>query len=448
MSLLGKSLTELLAEKVDAQESIDFFSARIKKHDKDVRAFMSVDEKPLKGFPLAFKDNIATTYLPTTASAKVLEGFVSPYGATITHKLEKAGASVLGKTNMDAWAHGSSTETSDFGPTHNPYNHDHVPGGSSGGSAAAVAAGLVPAAIGTETAGSIRLPAAWCGVVGLKPTYGRVSRYGTVAMGSSWDCPGPITQTVEDAALLLGFMAGHDEYDATTLDEPVPSYLDEMKRDRKMTIGIAEEYFDNVDEEIVAEVKRAAELLKKQGHTIKMVKLLHPKYSISVYMLIQRSEVASNLARYDGIRYGNNRSFFGKEAERRVLLGTYALSAGYYDALYSKAMKVRYLIRQDFENVFKDVDVIFAPTAPITATKIGDSEKFAFYGEMMDILAEPAAAAGIPAISIPLGMHSNGLPIGGQFMGKHLDEGTVLNIAHQLERDINFDRVSVMKKYE
>lgn len=459
MNLLGISLTELLGKKVDSQEVVKYFFTRMQKHNPSLHAFTSIVKtmpavendrrsKLLNGMPLVFKDNIVTKYLPTTASSKVLEGYMSPYDATIVHKLAHDGATILGKTNMDAWAHGSSTETSDFGLTRNPYNLAFVPGGSSGGSAAAVAAGLIPAAIGTETAGSIRLPAAWSGVVGLKPSYGRVSRYGIVAMGSSWDSPGPITQTVEDAALLLGLMAGYDKHDATTRHEHVPSYIETLHHKKKLTIGIAEEYFDNVDPEIMQHIARAMQLLQQQGHTLKKIKLLHPKYAISVYMLLQRSEVSSNLARYDGIRFGNKRSFFGKEAERRILLGTYALSAGYYDAFYKKAQKVRYLIREDFERVFKNVDVIFAPTAPITATKIGDSEKFAFYGEMMDVLTEPASAAGIPAISIPMGVHSNGLPIGGQFMGKYLDEETVLNIAAQLEKEIKFDRVSVMEKYD
>ncbi|KXK09340.1 MAG: Glutamyl-tRNA(Gln) amidotransferase subunit A [Microgenomates bacterium OLB23] len=373
---------------------------------------------------------------------------MAPYAATITNKLALHGATIMGKTNLDAWAHGSSTETSDFGPSRNPYHTDYVPGGSSGGSAVAVAAGLIPAAIGTETAGSIRLPAAWSGVVGLKPSYGRVSRYGIVAMGSSWDCPGPITQTVEDAALLLEVMAGHDVHDATSINAPVPQYVSELSQPRKLSIGISEEYFANVDAEIMQSVEKSIKLLEDLGHTIKKIKLMEPKYAISVYMLLQRSEVASNLARYDGIRFGKPRSFFGKEAERRILLGTYALSAGYYDAFYKKAQKVRYLIREDFEKVFTQVDVIFAPTTPITATKLGDCSKFAFYGEMMDVLTEPASAAGIPAISIPIGMHSNGLPIGGQFMANYLDEQSLLQAAYQLEQNVQFDRLSVMQKYE
>lgn len=458
MSILGKSLNRLIREQ-SSSDVTSFFHDRIKAHNDTLNALIheveiSADtnekdsiDSALKGIPGVLKDNVLTSSMPTTASSKLLDGFLSPYDATVTKRLIDSGATFLGKANMDAWAHGSSTETSDYGPTLNPYNTDYVAGGSSGGSAAAVAAGLAPYAIGTETAGSIRGPAAWCGIVGLKPTYGRVSRHGIIAMGSSWDCPGPMTQTVEDAALLLGIIAGHDKYDATSIEESVPDYIRAMKEDKKYTIGIAKEYFENVDEEIMESVNISIEELKKLGHTIKEVSLLSPKYAISVYMILQRSEVSSNLGRYDGIRYANPRSFFGNEAERRIMLGTYALSTGYYDAYYKKAQKVRYLIREDFEKAFEEVDVIFAPTMPVTATKVGDIDNFSFYGEMMDILSEPAAAAGIPAITIPSAVHSNGLPIGVQFMGPHLKEGRLLNIAYQLEKALDFDRVKVMEKY-
>ena len=458
MSFAGIPLTDLLSDDYNSQEIVDVFMKRIRQHNKELNAFTDIPEvtppiqaetqgMKLKGLPIALKDNIATKTLKTTASSNVLKNFTSPYDATIAHKLALAGAVYSGKTNLDAWAHGSSTETSDFGTTKNPYNLTCVPGGSSGGSAVAVAAGLSPAAIGTETAGSIRLPAAWSGVVGLKPTYGRVSRYGVIAMGSSWDCPGPITQTVEDAALLLGIIAGHDSRDATSLPDPVPDYLGHLTTPKSLKIGISDEYFENVDPEIMKNVENCIKILEKCGHTIKKVKLISPTYSLSVYMLLQRSEVSSNLSRYDGIRYGNDRESFGQEAKRRIMLGTYALSAGYADEYYKKAQKVRYVIRQNFDETFNDVDVIFAPTAPITATKIGDSSTFSFYGEMMDVLTEPAAAAGIPAISIPSGMHSNGLPIGVQFMGRHLDEQTVLNVGDQLEKELAFDRLSVMKRF-
>lgn len=449
--MLGTSLTDILKNE-SSEDVVDFYKDRIAKHNDTLNVYIHDcttydSDAPLKGMPLALKDNVITTESETTASSHVLKNYISPYSSTVAKKLQKAGASFLGKTNMDAWAHGSSTETSDYGPTLNPYNTDHVPGGSSGGSAVAVAAGLAPAAIGTETAGSIRLPAAWSGIVGMKPTYGRVSRFGIIAMGSSWDCPGPMTQTVEDAALLLNYMAGHDSHDATTIDAEVPDYTAGLSEKKKYTIGISEEYFDNVDEEIMKVVQENIKLLEKMGHTIKPVKMIHPKYAISVYMILQRSEVSSNLGRYDGIRYGQNRSHFGREAERRIMLGTYALSAGYADKYYKKAQKVRYVIRENFQKTFEEVDLIFAPTAPITATKLGQNKEFAFFGEQMDILTEPAAAAGIPAISIPAGMHSNGLPIGVQFMGRHLEEENVLNIAHQLEQELAFDRLSVMKKY-
>ena len=453
MSFLGTSLSDLIQSDAHATEVTEFYAKRINDYNHALNVYVDVLEEhgqlngDLKGMPLALKANISTKKLTTNASSKVLDSYIAPFNSTVAQKLAESGGYAYGKTNMDAWAHGSSTETSDYGTTKNPYNPNYVPGGSSGGSAVAVAAGLAPAAIGTETAGSIRLPAAWSGVVGLKPTYGRVSRFGIVAMGSSWDCPGPMTQTVEDAALLLKHIAGHDPRDATTYTDKVPDYHAELAIPRPLSIGIPDEYLENVDPEIAQSVHDCLKILQSKGHTLKRIKLMSPSYSVSVYMLLQRSEVSSNLSRYDGIRYGNNRSYFGDEAKRRIMLGTYALSEGYADQYYKKAQKVRYMIRQDFMNTFKDVDVICAPTAPVTASKIGDKDTFAFYGEMMDILTEPAAAAGIPAISIPSTIHSNGLPIGIQFMGRHLDEQTILNIAYQLEKELSFDRLAVMKQY-
>lgn len=453
MNFLGTSLAELLRSNANAGDVHEFYKKRIDAYNEKLNVFLDVADEvenvkgDLQKMPIALKANISTKKLTTNASSKVLDNYVSPFDATVSEKLIAAGGNALGKTNMDAWAHGSSTETSDYGTTKNPYNVDYVPGGSSGGSAVAVAAGLAPAAIGTETAGSIRLPAAWSGVVGLKPTYGRVSRFGIVAMGSSWDCPGPMTQTVEDAALLLKYIAGHDPRDATTYTDAVPDYHAHLAIPKQLTIGIPEEYLENVDTEIAGSVQECIKILTSKGHTIKNIKLMSPSYSVSVYMLLQRSEVSSNLSRYDGIRYGNDRSFFGDEAKKRIMLGTYALSEGYADQYYKKAQKVRYIIRQNFIDTFKDVDVIFAPTTPITASRIGERDTFAFYGEMMDILTEPAAAAGIPAISIPSKLHSNGLPIGVQFMGKHLDEQTILNVSYQLEQELAFDRLAIMKKY-
>lgn len=446
--ILGKSLVELIKlinqKKISSKELYSYFLKRIKKYNPKLNAFITVVDEGKKtdslnsGIPIAVKDNFCTKGIKTTASSKILENFVPPYESTVTQKLLDEGFSIIGKTNMDAWAHGSSTETSDFGSTKNPWDLSRAPGGSSGGSAAAVSAYLSPVAIGSETAGSIRQPAAWCGVVGLKPTYGRVSRYGLIAMGSSLDCPGPMTTTVEDAAFLLRILAGKDPYDATTVDVPPVDYLKTLKEKKKFIIGVPKEYFEGVKDEIKEKIFQAVEILKKIGHRAKEVKLIHPKYSISVYTIVQRAEVSSNLARYDGIRYGNSRHYFGQEAKRRIILGTYTLSYGYYDAYYKKAQKVRKLIADDFNRVFKEVDLIVAPTTPVTALKLGEWEKYPFFGELMDMLNEPAAVAGLPAISIPVGLNKDNLPIGIQFIGRHFDEESILNLAYQFEKETEF----------
>ena len=454
MDIKGKSVVELQnlinSKSISSQEVRDYFINRSKRYNDQFNAYLTfnesveVDEGELKGIPLAIKDNFCTKDLRTTASAKVLDIFIPPYESTVTSKLKHAGAYVLGKTNMDAWAHGSSTETSDYGPSKNPWDTERAPGGSSGGSAVAVSAGLAPAAIGSETAGSIRQPASWCGTVGLKPTYGRVSRYGVVAMGSSLDCPGPMTTNVEDAAYLLQLIAGKDPYDATTSPVPVDNYIEAMKEKRKLKIGITDEYFEGVDESVKKRVEESIEILKKMGHEIKKIHLISPKYAISVYTVIQRAEVSSNLARYDGIRYGNPRSAFGREAKRRMMLGTYTLAHGYYDAYYKQAQKVRTLIIEDFKNVFKEVDVIVSPTTPVTALKLGEFEKYPFFGEMMDVLNEPAAVSGIPAINVPCGFDDNGLPVGIQVMGNYFAESTLLQFAYQFEKETNY--FDVIKK--
>ncbi len=454
MDIKGKSVVELQnlinSKSISSQEVRDYFINRSKRYNDQFNAYLTfnesveVDEGELKGIPLAIKDNFCTKDLRTTASAKVLDIFIPPYESTVTSKLKHAGAYVLGKTNMDAWAHGSSTETSDYGPSKNPWDTERAPGGSSGGSAVAVSAGLAPAAIGSETAGSIRQPASWCGTVGLKPTYGRVSRYGVVAMGSSLDCPGPMTTNVEDAAYLLQLIAGKDPYDATTSPVPVDNYIEAMKEKRKLKIGITDEYFEGVDESVKKRVEESIEILKKMGHEIKKIHLISPKYAISVYTVIQRAEVSSNLARYDGIRYGNPRSAFGREAKRRMMLGTYTLAHGYYDAYYKQAQKVRTLIIEDFKNVFKEVDVIVSPTTPVTALKLGEFEKYPFFGEMMDVLNEPAAVSGIPAINVPCGFDDNGLPVGIQAMGNYFAESTLLQFAYQFEKETNY--FDVIKK--
>jgi len=451
MDILGNSLLEL-RELVDKKELSNeevwkYFLGRVERYEKDLHCFVTYPSKDANGFPIAFKDNFSTKGIRTTASAKILENYVPPYNSTVVQKLLDKNFGVFGKTNMDAWAHGSSTETSDFGPTNNPWDVTRAPGGSSGGSAAATAAYLTPAAIGSETAGSIRLPAAWCGLVGMKPTYGRVSRYGVVPMGSSWDCPGPITRTVEDAAYLLELIQGEDPYDATTLPSRDTRYT--IHDTRPMKIGVCKDYLENIDPDIIKRFEETLEILKKLGHEIVPVSLISPKYSVSVYMILQRSEVSSNLNDYNSVRYGNDRTHFGEEAKRRIMLGTHSLSHGYYDAFYKKAEKVRQLIIQDFDRVFKEVDLIIAPTTPSTAIKKGEFEKYPFFGEMMDILNEPAAAAGIPAINVPMGLDRNKLPIGLSFMGGRLEEGKVLSVAYQLEMETNFMdvREKLLEKY-
>ncbi len=449
MNLLGKSLTQLQSllksKEVTPSELTSYFTERSKRYNKDLNAYLTFADKEvsssrgeLAGIPLSIKDNFCTKGVKTTAASKVLENFIPPYDATVVTNLKNAGVSFFGKTNMDAWAHGSSTETSDFGPAKNPWSIERTPGGSSGGSASAVSAYLSPASIGSETAGSIRQPASWCGVIGLKPSYGRVSRYGVVAMGSSLDCPGPITSTVEDAALLLKIIAGKDKYDATTADIPVVDYQSFLQKKNTYTIGITDEYFVGVNNEVKQKVMESISVFERIGHKVKKIKLMAPKYAVSVYTIIQRAEVSSNLGRYTGIRFGKDRSFFGGEAKKRIMLGTYSLSHGYYDAYYKTAQKVRTLIIEDFKRVFNEVDVILSPTTPGTALRLGEFAKYPFFGEVMDILNEPAAVAGIPAISVPCGLDSQGLPVGLQIMGKYFDEKSVLNLAYQFEKETNF----------
>ncbi|MBI4089135.1 MAG: Asp-tRNA(Asn)/Glu-tRNA(Gln) amidotransferase subunit GatA [Candidatus Levybacteria bacterium] len=397
------------------------------------------DDLPLLGIPISIKDNFCTLGVKTTASSKVLENFIPPYNATVVEKLNNAGAVTLGKTNMDAWAHGSSTETSDFGSTKNPWNLKRLPGGSSGGAAASVSSDEVLAGIGSETAGSIRQPASWCGAVGLKPTYGRVSRYGVIAMASSLDSPGPITKTVEDSALILNVLAGQDDKDATTSPRKTEDHTKDLSKSIKgLRIGISEDYFKGIYREITEDVQNALKVLEKQGAIIKNIKLFDPQYAIAVYTILQRAEVSSNLARYDGIRYGNDRSYFGEEAKRRIMLGTYTLSAGYYDAYYKKAQQVRTLIVKDFNQAFKDVDVVIAPTSPSTALFAGSSEDNPMFGELADVLVEPSSIAGLPGINITCGFSKEDLPIGMQIIGPQLAESLILNVAYKYEQETQF----------
>lgn len=404
----------------------------------------------LDGIPVGIKDVFCTKDVRTTASSMMLDDFVPPYNATVVEKLLEAGAVVVGKNNCDAWAHGASTENSDYGVTINPWDNSRVSGGSSGGSAAAVASGECVFSIGSDTGGSIRQPASFCGVVGLKPTYGRVSRYGLIAMASSLDCVGPITNTVEDAAVVLSVIAGKDEKDSTTIDLPVPNYLDSLGNSisgRK--IGWAKEFFEmGLDKDVEKALLEAREKFEKLGAKFVDISLPYLKYGVPVYYIIQPAEVSSNLGRYDGIKYGHSSSDsndlidhyfksrdegFGAEAKRRIMLGSFVLSSGYYDAYYNKAMKVRTLIKKDFEKALESVDVILAPVSPTTAFKIGEKSNDPVQMYLADVCTAAINLSGNPALSLPCGFDSNGLPIGMQIIGKHFDEETVLNFGHIFE---------------
>ena len=408
------------------------------------------DDRPLLGIPLAIKDVLMTTGIETTAGSRILEGFTPPYSATAVHKLEAAGAILLGKTNTDEFAMGSSTENSGYGATRNPWDLERVPGGSSGGSAAAVAADEAPAALGTDTGGSVRQPAALCGVVGLKPSYGRVSRYGLIAYGSSLDQIGPITKTVADAALLLEVIAGVDARDSTTLPVDVPNYADALTGDiAGMRIGIPHEYFvEGIQPEVEAAVRAGIEQMAALGAEIVPIRLPNTELALPVYYLVVTAEASANLARFDGIRFGvsvegdtifdhfrqTRGAGFGPEVKRRIMLGTYALSAGYYDAYYLKAQQVRTLIKQDFERAFAEVDVVLSPTSPTTAFRIGEKVDDPLAMILTDIFTTSANLAGLCGISIPCGFDSGGLPIGLQLLGPSLGEEKILRAAYAYEQ--------------
>ncbi len=405
---------------------------------------------PLAGVPVAIKDVLITKGVPTTAGSKVLKGYIPPYDATVVARLEAAGAVVLGKTNCDEFAMGSSNENSAYMPVRNPRDKTRVPGGSSGGSAAAVAGGMCVAALGSDTGGSIRQPAAFCGVVGMMGTYGRVSRYGLIAFASSLDHVGPLTKTVKDAAILLQTIAGRDRLDSTSADVPVPDYLAEIgKPIRSMKLGVPKEYFgEGLDPEVRAAVEAAIQTLANAGCEIIDISLPHTDYAIPTYYLVATAEASSNLARYDGVRYGHRASpsrslsdmyrrtrdqGFGPEVKRRIMLGTYALSAGYYDAYYLKAQRVRTLLARDFENAFRQVDAIITPTSPTPAFKLGEKvdDPLAMY--LADIYTVTADLVGVPAISIPCGRTKQGLPIGLQILARHFDESAIFRLAHAYE---------------
>jgi aspartyl-tRNA(Asn)/glutamyl-tRNA(Gln) amidotransferase subunit A len=438
-----------LSKKFSPQELYSDCLIQIKKLEPSLNAFVSINDKipdnidiykPLGGIPIAVKDNFLIENGRTTASAKLLDQYHAHYTATVVQKLLDAGAVIIGKTNMDAWAHGSSTETSDYGPTKNPWNTNHLPGGSSGGSATATAADECLASIGSETAGSVRQPAAWCGVVGFKPTYGRCSRYGLIAMKSSTDSPGPITKTVNDAAYLLSIISGYDPRDATSIEGnpwTIPPLLPNIK---KIKIGLPLSYFPpQIQPEVKKAVLASAYIFKKLGaEVVELPDVLDPKYSVAIYTILQRSEVSSNLSRFDGIRYGRNRSYFSAEAKRRIMLGTYSLSAGYYDAYYTKAQKVRTILCQDFDKQFAKVDAIIGPTSPTTALPLKATEGQAMFGELQDMFLEPSSIAGLAGISIPCGFDDQKLPIGLTIVAPQKHEDIVYQLAKTFEDNTDY----------
>ncbi len=454
------------AKKNGAADLIKAVKERAQKLNPSLNAFLRLDQTvssngnasgAFGGVPVAVKDNICVEGQEATCASKILKGHVAPYDATVIQKLKNSGASIFGTCNMDEFAFGSSCETSAFGPAKNPWDISRVPGGSSGGSAAAVAADMAYAALGSDTGGSIRQPAALCGLVGLKPTYGRISRSGLIAFGSSFDQIGPITKTVEDSAMLLGAMAGHDMMDSTSANVFVPDYAKNLNASIKgLKIGLPKEFFPQdgggMDKDVEKSVREAVEQLKSLGAEIREMTLPHVKYSVEVYYIVAVAEASSNLGRFDGVRFGaraaakdlnevyfaSRSEGFGQEAKRRILLGTFVLSAGYYEAYYLKGQKVRTLIRNDFDQAFREVDVILSPTSPTPAFKIGEKSNDPLAMYLSDIYTIPANLAGIPALSVPCGFTGAGLPIGLQLMGRAFEEETILRVAHQYEQKTQF----------
>lgn len=466
----------LVNKEITAVELADSLFARMDEVEGKVKAYLTqtretalakakaVDEKIargeeisfLEGIPGAIKDNICTKGTKTTCASKMLENFVPPYDATVMEKLQAQNPTILGKTNMDEFAMGGSTENSAFYPTHNPWNIDCVPGGSSGGSAATVSAGTAIWALGSDTGGSIRQPASFCGVVGMKPTYGRVSRYGLVAFASSLDQIGPVTRDVTDCAHLMNIISGYDKRDSTSINAEVPDYTKSLVKDVKgLKIGLPKEYFvEGMDEDVEKSVRAAIKQFEDLGAEVVEVSMPHTKYAVSAYYLIAPAEASSNLARYDGVSYGarvegtdivdmykkTRSEKFGEEVQRRIMLGTYALSAGYYDAYYLQALKVRTLVKQDFDKAFEKVDVLITPTAPTPAYKIGDmiSDPMKMY--LQDICTIPVNLAGVPGISLPCGFSNSGMPIGLQIIGKPLGEETLIRAAYTFEQNNEYHK--------
>ncbi|MBR1654574.1 MAG: Asp-tRNA(Asn)/Glu-tRNA(Gln) amidotransferase subunit GatA [Clostridia bacterium] len=466
---------KLKSKELTVSEITRAYVDRINEKESDVNAFITlltdeaiekskeIEEKinngeinsELAGIPIGIKDNICTKGIKTTCASKMLENFVSPYDATVMNKINSEGMINLGKLNMDEFAMGSSTEHSAIAKTRNPWNLNTVPGGSSGGSAAAVAANMVPWALGSDTGGSIRQPASLCGVVGLKPTYGLVSRYGLVAFASSLDQIGPITKDVKDSAILLNLLVGHDEKDTTSLDIPKQDYVASLKNDVKgLKIGVPKEFFaEGLNEEVRKSLEKAIEKYKELGAEVEEFSLDIAKYSLAAYYIIACAEASSNLGRFDGIRYGyrtpnyetledifvNSRSEgFGAEVKRRIILGTYVLSSGYYDAYYKKAQQVRTLVKKEFNKAFEKYDVILTPTSPIVAFEAGTKSNNPLEMYLADICTVSVNVAGLPGISIPCGVNSEGMPIGMQLIGKRFEEGKILNAAYTFEQAVKF----------
>ena len=472
-----KSVTEILQaiknKKISASEITSEYLERIKASDGDLNCFITLTEeaalnrakeidkdisknkfKPLSGLPIAQKDIFCTKGVKTSCGSKMLDNFISPYDATVVDKLNKAGTIMLGKTNMDEFAMGSSNETSFYGPVKNPWDNAYVPGGSSGGSASAVAARISPCSTGTDTGGSIRQPASLCGICGLKPTYGRVSRFGMIAFASSLDQAGLFTTDALDAAILLKEISGHDPKDSTSSTVEVPNYYDYCTNsDRKeFTVGIPEEFVNDLNDEVKISFYDSVKILEKIGCKIKKISLKHTGLGVSAYQVVAPAECSSNLSRFDGVRYGHrskksstleslyreSRSEgFGKEVKRRILVGTYALSAGYYDAYYLKAQKVRNLIAQDFSQAFEHVDLILGPTTPDKAFKIGEkmNDPIAMY--LSDVYTVSTNLAGLPAMSIPMGF-KEGMPLGLQIIGNHFDEKDILKLSHLFQKETDW----------
>jgi aspartyl-tRNA(Asn)/glutamyl-tRNA(Gln) amidotransferase subunit A len=464
--MIAEIIAKLKSKEVTSLQLVERCISNIEEHDKDINAFITrtfhsakaeakkidemiaassdleklFSEKPLLGIPFAHKDIISTKDVETTAASNILKGYIPPYDATVVRKIANAGAIVLGKLNCDAFAHGASGENSDFGATKNPYDLTRVAGGSSSGTGASVASEFVVAASGTDTGGSLRNPASFTNTVAIKPTYGRVSRYGVIAMASSLDSVGHITKNVEDSARVLQVTAGFDPNDATSSKENIPNYLENISSGVKgLKIGVPKEYLsDSIDAEVLAATKAAIEKFKELGAEIKEITLPHSEYALAVYYIVTPSEVSSNLGRFDGIRFGHGRDKFGDEAKRRIMLGTYTLSAGFYDAYYLKAQKVRTLIINDFKNAFKEVDVILGPVAPVLPPKIGENVDDPIKMYLMDILTVPVNLAGLPALSVPAGFSKENLPIGIQLIGDHFTEDKLFKAGYAFEKETKF----------